>query len=1411
MLTIDLADLDVVDDVDLNDLLLESDELWERFVEFMDGMQEAEFENLHPRYPAGTPGGLGGKFKPGFGPSNFLSAPKKPITSLQPGDHFVGKKGTLYKLKSHGSDAALHSNAINLDTGKLYPVKKTSGVAHVPHDALVHPEHGEFAADNPMTTAVDAAVAALKPDKAFEDAQTSGSKLTKAKVLGMVTNPDQTFTVTDKSGTVHTGVKIASSATPPSSGGGWAAVGAMQGVKTPAKAGHVWMNKDGKGWTHQPVSAMTDVKPESAPQSSESPAVNPPTDKLPVGTKVHTEKWGTLTVNDFNDEKLGLTTEQGGQMWMPHKHVAEDIASGAMKVQTAPQSSEPPAGPPPAPAAPKSADIQASQAEMNKMVKSVGATGLKNLGPNGQPRNVGAMSDLKLLVTVQHPDAEPELKKRAEAELAKRGYGPTGKGLKGSAPAETPGEKPAPEPAAPAAPSGDAVTDGGFQPFGSAYGPGGKYKHPKISEMEQGHVFIDKGGKPWKVQTAGDSPVISDGASSFTVDGSLRAKSAEHSKKPVNFPEGGGGAPAGDTPDKSKMSTAEQVKALAPGGSFDAGDGYKITHKKAGTHTVYAVTDKNGQPVGIPGGFVGVQKALEAVSQDKAKGDNANGGQSVGDLKVGDSFVVPEGYASAGKKLTVVDATKTEHPVSGNLPAYSTITTKDEDGNTLQTATNLVPSSVAATTVNPSDLKASGEKLPAASIDLGHGATFGDELWVKKAQEPDGSQVWTKPNGEDVTLPASVTQNANEPLEVYKPAGSAPVATGPGGAAPAAEEWHTTGAMPEGAQITNKAGITFTSKGIHSTPNGDLVTLVNSQGGESTYEPNVIVKGIKDGILTPETPVTQDASWKQKGEVPPKGQKFGSGSTNVVFESLGIVNGEFQAKIVADPGKEHTSTVGDVMSWPPEQAAGYAKSNWQPPDGSAPAVVQPDADVTDQDQVAALPTGTKVTYNTGAEWTKTGENAWEGGGLTATDSEIYAPIGEGAAKATIKHPSATKPSGKPIKKAQITHAEGESFPTAGQLGLQPGDVVQLKKGGQKLTVTDEKHPKYPYMTKVVASSGKKKWLPDGADIHSVVKADGSAIQVSDVSGAPGAPGAPAAPKSLSIDEMKAKLSPGTPDTPNMGDLPDGTVISTPDGKLAVVKPSEGVKEYDTKTYIQAYDVATGSSFEPPATMPPQSFSTDPAVVQSAQAMLDQHNAPSAPTPSSSPSSPAVAKKNGPPPQFVGAKTESAAQQAFQSAQTSANINPTSKQSVNSYVGSSAEINAVARDTKGKTSFVTAKQIAAMDDAMQAELKEHATIVRKTNLAEWQHASPGEVIRDNGFFSASWDSHAISEGGVYGNSGAGAIELHVLMKPGDKFVYPDAFGAGLSGEHEVILPKGSQFHVLKSEKKHGTTVLYVETI
>jgi 2'-5' RNA ligase len=388
--------------------------------------------------------------------------------------------------------------------------------------------------------------------------------------------------------------------------------------------------------------------------------------------------------------------------------------------------------------------------------------------------------------------------------------------------------------------------------------------------------------------------------------------------------------------------------------------------------------------------------------------------------------------------------------------------------------------------------------------------------------------------------------------------------------------------------------------------------------------------------------------------------------------------------------------------------------------------------------------------------------------------------------------------GEKVKGPQENKLGKDGAPAAVKdLHLVPGDTIQYQAGGWNLTFVGEtQSPGGMPMYKFTTPGGVEKTYSGHKGAESVTKADGSQLALK---------GAAPPPPPAGMDFIKKFLTPPAAGT-MIKDLKDGDVILTPDGKVAIMKPSEPAYQ----GYVTAHDIETGIKIEAPADKPPYQLSTVSSVKDAAAAEFKK-NSTAAPgavqvsSPSAGPTS-----TYGPPPQFNAVARDVAAKEAFAKGQGEANLTGAQQKAVSSYTSSSSSINSVTRDTQSVTSLSMAKQITSMDKAMDAKLQEDAVIVRKTTLEAWQGAKAGQVIRDNGYFSASWSENAISQGGVYGSSNH-PIEVHVLMRKGSSYVYPDGFGAGLGNEREVILPRGSQFHVLKAETKGTATVLYVELV
>jgi hypothetical protein len=230
------------------------------------------------------------------------------------------------------------------------------------------------------------------------------------------------------------------------------------------------------------------------------------------------------------------------------------------------------------------------------------------------------------------------------------------------------------------------------------------------------------------------------------------------------------------------------------------------------------------------------------------------------------------------------------------------------------------------------------------------------------------------------------------------------------------------------------------------------------------------------------------------------------------------------------------------------------------------------------------------------------------------------PLAGRATPATLPAPKAAK-----VDKVKAALKPGGP----GKMGdLPDGTVIATPDGRVGILRPSEGKPSYGDKQYVVAydiETGQKfeppAWLePAQSSTDPAVRKDAEAALKAAKPEAPPAPppqapSPPAGPSATGqvaagLEKIEAAMKPGG-DT-LIGDLPDGTVIGTPDGMIGVLKPSEGKPSYDGKEYVVAYDVATGQQFEPPAWVPPTLVSTDPKVKKQAQAMLDAAPPPQAP-------------------------------------------------------------------------------------------------------------------------------------------------------------------------------------------------------
>lgn len=284
---------------------------------------------------------------------------------------------------------------------------------------------------------------------------------------------------------------------------------------------------------------------------------------------------------------------------------------------------------------------------------------------------------------------------------------------------------------------------------------------------------------------------------------------------------------------------------------------------------------------------------------------------------------------------------------------------------------------------------------------------------------------------------------------------------------------------------------------------------------------------------------------------------------------------------------------------------------------------------------------------------------------------------------------------------------------------------------------------------------------------------------------------------LSLEDIKKGLRSPTVTTKNMGDLPAGTVIQTPDGKIAVLKPAEPAYE----GYVTAYDIATGEKFEPPKDKQPVKFSTKKSLVADAQKHLDKVMSPSKP----GAQKPTTVK--APPAPDAGwgdLPTGPSAQSALVAHQLNVIDEMTidERKALSYYTGSGyQEINSQLRKPGELGDASTEQRIAEIDAVFEKidGLPEDMVLWRGVNgsaAAKYAGAQVGHVIRDNGFQSTSVSSSMAD--------GWGELILKIKLPKGTKGLYvgPGMDISSHSSEQELILRRGIAFRVLAVRQWQG---------
>lgn len=262
----------------------------------------------------------------------------------------------------------------------------------------------------------------------------------------------------------------------------------------------------------------------------------------------------------------------------------------------------------------------------------------------------------------------------------------------------------------------DLVEAGGFDPYKSKHGSGGKYTHDKLGEMNVGTVFQDKKGQLWKIKANDHSLIVTNGAELFSANPDLRGKVTGD-----DFVDQVGPLPGPGT----DAATADAAKGLTdnwpntkmgelPIGSKALVTGQVHTIEHEGTHVMHTtLPDGNISAIG------------KEVIPDKV-GIAAQKPQTIGGLEPDSTFVAD------GQQHTVV-----AHSTSGTI-------IKSADGSIQQLPANTPWGDVNTKVDEPKPKKTPGPKKEKAVKEMPQGEVF----------EGAGGQlhevVATKVNGEVV-------------------------------------------------------------------------------------------------------------------------------------------------------------------------------------------------------------------------------------------------------------------------------------------------------------------------------------------------------------------------------------------------------------------------------------------------------------------------------------------------------------------------------------------------------------------------------------------------------------------------------------------------------------------------------------
>lgn len=363
--------------------------------------------------------------------------------------------------------------------------------------------------------------------------------------------------------------------------------------------------------------------------------------------------------------------------------------------------------------------------------------------------------------------------------------------------------------------------------------------------------------------------------------------------------------------------------------------------------------------------------------------------------------------------------------------------------------------------------------------------------------------------------------------------------------------------------------------------------------------------------------------------------------------------------------------------------------------------------------------------------------------------------------------------------------------SAAHVDLAKGDVVQIAKGGNKITLSHQA-PGGAWVGH--KSNGKQKVIYNGYHLHQVTKADGSALKLKDSAWDDAPSPGPGGIGTIAKDSLKTHE--GGP----FSELPAGTVFETLQGKMAVLDPDTAAYT----GYVSAWDIDTGAKYEVPAAAAPGKSST-----ASSPAQAIANAKAKTPTPAASSAGAAASAVKAQNKHISVAESWESLPNGQQSKSkiagwqkgTGAKLDQDQKSALQGYTdGSYSSINNALREDS--VDVYKLKQIQALDSVFDTidGIPEDIVTHRGTHEgALTGEIVPGKVIFDKGFMSTSptkpWHKPVI---------------LHIRLKKGSKALWGPTTGADVtSGEDEIILRRSTMMQVLDVQDQGGVKHIYVE--